>query len=81
MIYNKITNKLAENLVISNENSSFLDGNNILWKITENGWVGKRSVYTFNLQTLWLEDTNFEDIKTWWCGINSDYNEIFKNNK
>ena len=28
-------------------------------------------------EACWLEDTTLEDIKSCWCGKDSDYNEIF----
>tara|TARA_R110000868_G_scaffold100230_1_gene275724 strand:+ start:455 stop:682 length:228 start_codon:yes stop_codon:yes gene_type:complete len=59
------------------ENASFLDKDKILWKIINNEWIGKRSVWTVDWEACWLEDITLEDIKSWWCGKDSDYNEIF----
>jgi hypothetical protein len=56
---------------------SFLESNNILWKIVDDKWIGKRSVWTYDLRSCWLEDTTANNVKSWWCGENSDYNEIF----
>lgn len=56
----------------------FLDSDNILWKIVDGKWIGKRSVWTFDFRACWLEDTTVDNVKTWWCGKDSDYSEIFK---
>jgi hypothetical protein len=58
---------------------SFLDGDNILWEVVEDKWIGKRSVWTFDNRACWLEDTTLKNIKSWWCGENADYNEGFYN--
>ncbi len=66
---------------MGNSKLSYLDSNNILWKIDEstNEWIGKRSVWTFNFEALWLEDATLSNIKSWWCGgKEADYTEIFK---
>ena len=55
-----------------------LDKNNILWKYINNEWIGKRSVFTHDFRTVWLEDVTPDQIKSWWCGKESDYNETFK---
>jgi hypothetical protein len=55
-----------------------LDENKIYWKVVCGEWIGKRSVYTFGLRSCWLEEVKNEDIKSWWCGKDSDYSEIFK---
>jgi hypothetical protein len=39
--------------------------------------IGKRSVWTLDWRSCWLEDTTKENVKTWWCGQDADYNEIF----
>jgi hypothetical protein len=57
---------------------SFLDKNNILWKFKNDVFIGKRSVFTKNFKSCWLEEVEECDIKSWWCGKDSDYNEIFK---
>ena len=59
------------------ETASFLDKDKILWRIINNEWIGKRSVWTVDWEACWLEDITLEDIKSWWCGKDSDYNEIF----
>jgi hypothetical protein len=72
-------NEIAEFICKKLEgNLCFLDCNNIVWKIVDNQWIGKRSVWTKDNQACWLEDTTIENIKSWWCGKNSNYNEIFK---
>lgn len=58
-------------------NTPRLDSNNILWKYRNNVWIGKRSVITFNLRCCWLEDIDIKQVKSWWCGIESNYSEIF----
>jgi hypothetical protein len=82
MDYNYCTNVVGE--LISKElngKCSFLDKNNILWKLIDDEWIGKRSVYTFQLRPCWLEDASLENIRSWWCGKDADYNEIFKRTK
>lgn len=83
MNYNYNTNVVGE--LISKElkgKCCFLDGNNVLWKLVDNEWIGKRSVYTFQLRACWLEDAKPEDIRDWWCGgKDADYSEIFKRTK
>ena len=74
---NKISNQIGEEIARFFPNTSMLDNNNILWKIINNEWVGKRGVYTFNNSTCWLEDVKKENVKLWLCGKNADYNEIF----
>ena len=56
---------------------SMLDSNNIAWKLVNNKWIGKRSVWTFDFRGCWLEETTPENVKSWWCGKDSDYTEIF----
>ena len=55
-----------------------LDENNILWQLIDDKWVGKRSVWTFDFRSCWLEETTYENVKSWWCGKDADYAEIFK---
>lgn len=57
---------------------SFLDNKNILWKISNGEWIGKRSVYTKELRACWINDLRGESIRSWWCGKESDYEEVFK---
>ena len=56
----------------------FLDSSNIVWKSINGEWIGKRSVWTFDFRSCWLEDTINDNVKSWWCGKDSDYKEIFK---
>lgn len=58
-------------------NPSFLDSDNILWKVVYGEWIGKRSVWTFDFTACWLEDTDAENVSKWWCGEDADYQEIF----
>lgn len=57
--------------------TAYLDSENILWKLIDDQLIGKRSVLTFDLRTCWLEETEINNIKSWWCGKDSDYSEIF----
>lgn len=70
-------NVLAESL-ISVFGGRYLDGNNISWKIVDGEFIGKRSVWTFDFRACWLEETNIDNVKTWWCGKEADYSETFK---
>lgn len=72
-----ITNDLCKELV-KDTNFRFLDENNISWRWVDNKWIGKRSVWTFDYKACWVEETTIENVKSWWCGKNEDYNEIFK---
>lgn len=71
------SNILAEAIIIALGRGSFLDSNNIGWKIVDGNWIGKRTVWTFNNRGCWLEETTIENVKSWWCGKDADYNEIF----
>jgi hypothetical protein len=64
--------------LIKNLGGEYLDKNNILWRISENGMIGKRSVYTENLRACWIDDLRGEKIMSYWCGENSDYQEVFE---
>lgn len=68
------------NHIDSNKTTSFLDRNNIIWKLINNEWIGKRSVWTLDNRACWLEETTKDNIKSWWCGTDADYTEIFKRN-
>lgn len=74
------TNMLGE--VICREspelNPSFLDSDNILWKVVDGEWIGKRSVFTHDFRACWLEECKEKDVKSWWCGKDSNYSETFK---
>jgi len=71
------TNKMGE-MIARVYNSTFLDSDKILWKLIDGEWIGKRSVYMKDLSCKWLEDIDVENIKSWWCGKESDYKQIFK---
>ena len=59
--------------------ASYLDNNNIVWKMIKGEWIGKRSVWTLDWRACWLEDTTTENVKSWWCGgENVNYTEVFK---
>jgi hypothetical protein len=76
---NNCSNILGEVMCKSfEENYSFLDKNNIIWKMVNGEWIGKRSVWTKDRRGCWLEDTTIDNVKSWWCGEDSDYIEIFK---
>ena len=55
-----------------------LDENNIVWRNVNGEFIGKRSVWTFDNRGCWLEHTTIDNVKTWWCGKDADYTEIFK---
>lgn len=67
----------VKNVLSTFNNTSFLDKDNILWKVIDNKLIGKRSVWCYDLKACWLEDTKIKNVKSWWCGENADYNEIF----
>lgn len=56
----------------------FLDKDNIAWKFVGDEWIGKRSVWTYDYRACWLEETTKDNVKSWWCGENADYSEVFK---
>ena len=73
------TNTLASKICTEENKFTFLDSNNIVWKWIDGEWIGKRSVYTFDLRVCWLEDTTIDNVRSFWCGgKDADYNEIFK---
>lgn len=77
MVYDNETNVFCESAVRA-IGGCMLDANNILWKLVDGKWVGKRSVFTKDLRASWLEDTKVEDVKSWWCGgRDTDYTQIF----
>lgn len=57
--------------------TAYLDSDNIKWKIIDDQLIGKRSVWTFDFRTCWIEETEINNIKSWSCGRNADYSEIF----
>jgi len=79
---NKINNIEVNNIVAQEITRAvggcFLDCNNILWKWVNSEWIGKRSVYTFDLRSKWLEETSHSNIKIYRFGIDADYSEIFR---
>jgi hypothetical protein len=79
-IFDNETNVLAEAIVRTNSKASFLDANNIVWKVIADEWVGKRCVLTFDNRACWLENTAIENIKSWCCGEDADYLETFYRN-
>ena len=83
MDYNNCSNVFAEHFCRTfNKKSSYLDKNNIVWKLINNEWIGKRSVWTKDWKSCWLEDTNVDNVKSWWCGgKDADYKEVFKRTK
>lgn len=64
-------------IIIGVTGGCILDKNNIVWKIINGNLIGKRSVWTFDFRACWIEDTDIKNIKSYWCGIDSDYKEIF----
>lgn len=68
---------IIKSVLSINNTYSSIDGNNIVWKVIDGKMIGKRSVWTLDWRSCWLEDTTKENVKTWWCGQDSDYNEIF----
>lgn len=83
MNYNNCSNVIGEIICKTlNDKASFLDQNNIVWKMINGEWIGKRSVWTLDRRACWLEDTVTSNVKSWWCGgKNVDYTEIFKRTK
>lgn len=73
---NKASNKSCE-AIARTINCRMLDENKINWKIVDNKWIGKRSVWTFDRRSCWLEETTLDNIKSWWLGKDADYNEVF----
>lgn len=67
-----------EQYIISRVGGSYLDSNNIGWKYVNGEYIGKRTVWTFDLRACWLEETTIDDVKSWWCGIDADYSEVFR---
>ena len=77
----ELTQFIAEHILSQDpESYSYMDKNKIVWKIVYGEKIGKRSVWTFDNRACWLQDTTPENVKSWWCGENADYNEIFKRN-
>lgn len=79
MVYNKKSNIFGE-MIARTYGYSMLDGNNVLWKLIEGKWIGKRSVWTFENRACWVEDTTMDNVKSWWCGKDANYTEIFYRN-
>ena len=77
MVYDKISNIFGE-AIVRTAGGCMLDANNVVWKLIDGKWIGKRSVWTFDFRSCWLEDTTIENVKSWWCcGKDADYTEIF----
>jgi len=74
-----INNIFAENLCRHNQKSKpiYLDSKNILWKVVNDVWVGKKSVQTKDLSVRWIDDVNIEEIKKLLCGKDADYKDEF----
>jgi hypothetical protein len=71
-------NDILRSIMMSIEtNPCYLDSDNIVWKIIDGNFVGKRSVWTYDSRACWLEDTEIKNVKSWWCGKDSDYTEEF----
>ena len=64
--------------ILQKSGGIFLDENNIGWKYINGELIGKRTVYTHDLRAVWIEDVKKEEIRSWWCGKDSDYTECFK---
>ena len=73
----KISHAFGEALVRT-LGGDMLDRNNIIWKLVDGQWIGKRSVCTFDNRICWLEETEISNVSSWWCGgKDADYTEIF----
>jgi len=72
-----LSNCIGESFARHFSGASLLDSNRIVWKIVNDSWIGKRSVFTKDYRACWLEETTKENIQTYWCGKHSDYTEIF----
>ncbi len=57
---------------------SFLNSDNVLFKPINGEFIGKRSVWTKDRRAAWLENTDPENIKTYWCGKDADYTQTFE---
>ena len=76
-IMRKETNIFCE-AIVRTAGGCMLDANNVVWKLIDGKWIGKRSVWTFDFRSCWLEDTKIDNVKSWWCGgKDADYTEIF----
>lgn len=55
MVCNNFSNIIGETLSRKLKGKcSFLDKKNILWRIVNNEWIGKRSVWTKDFRACWL---------------------------
>lgn len=73
-----VSNIMAESLIESGVGGCFLDSKNIVWKLIDGEWIGKRSVWTLDWRACWLENTTIDNVEIWWCGgKDADYTEIF----
>ena len=66
-----INNIIASVICKKDNNSSFLDSNNIVWKWINNEWIGKRAVQTFDLRTCWLEETSID--RALWAVLDNEW--------
>jgi hypothetical protein len=69
-------NAIAE-VLVGITGGRYVDVNKIAWKLVNDKWIGKRSVWTYDFRACWLEDTTIENVKSWWCGEDADYSETF----
>jgi hypothetical protein len=78
MDYNNTRSNIFCEGIVKTYGGWMLDENNIVWKLIDEEWIGKRSVWTFDFRACWLEDTTIDNVKTWWCGGKyANYEEIF----
>lgn len=77
---NNIEHIIAREFTKTLIGASYQDKNNILWKYIDDVFIGKRSVFCNDLSYAWLGDVNTSNIRSWLCGIDSDYEEIFYSN-
>jgi hypothetical protein len=75
-----ISNSIGS-VISKHYNSRMLDVNKISWRWVNGEWIGKRSVWTYDFKACWLEETTKENVKSWWCGEEADYTEIFTTKK
>lgn len=68
--------------------ATILDENFISWKYIDGKWIGKRAVTTNTNRACWIDEVNkfdtdkFKDsIKSYSCGEDADYSEIFYKDK
>ena len=75
---NILSNTIGETFIrVFGCGSTYLDSENILWKLVNDKLIGKRSVWNKDYSASWLEDTKPQLIDKYWCGEDADYSEIF----